>query len=248
MLTNTVILNSYRRPYNLKEQVRAIRNQTVEPTEIWLWVNYHEENKEYTDKDYLDYGVDKVVRSNHNFKYHGRFALSLLCQTTCVSFFDDDTIPGSKWIENCISSFNSKPGLYGGAGVVLLSREYMHHVRVGWPSKNADIQEVDLVGHAWFLPRSYLSLFWLEVPAGMDNGEDIQLSYTLQKYGKIKTYCPPHPQDQPELFSSLRPFELGDDEKASSNGSIMPYPLFCSQRNLCVQKALEGGWRTINAI
>ena len=32
----TVILNAYRRPYNLKMQIEAIRNQTVKPKQICL--------------------------------------------------------------------------------------------------------------------------------------------------------------------------------------------------------------------
>ena len=41
----TVILNSYRRPYNLNMQIKAIQNQTVLPKETWLWVNDHDDNR-----------------------------------------------------------------------------------------------------------------------------------------------------------------------------------------------------------
>ena len=40
----TVILNSYRRPYNLEMQIEALRKQSIEPVQIWLWVNKHEDN------------------------------------------------------------------------------------------------------------------------------------------------------------------------------------------------------------
>ena len=37
----TAILNCYRRPQNLIPQIQALVSQTVKPTEIWIWKNYH---------------------------------------------------------------------------------------------------------------------------------------------------------------------------------------------------------------
>ena len=87
----TVILNCYKRPEYLQEQVRALRAQTVKPKYIWLWVNACPENKKFNP---YTLGLDKVFKSDTNCKYHGRFAVGLLAQTEHVAFFDDDTIPG----------------------------------------------------------------------------------------------------------------------------------------------------------
>lgn len=238
----TVILNCYKRPNYLQEQINSIKNQTVKPKEIWLWINSTDENKKINP--YV-LGLDRVFKSSVNCKYHARFAIGLLANTEYVAFFDDDTIPGDKWFENCLNTMQQTPGILGGAGVILHDRRYMYHTRVGWPSKNSQTTEVDLVGHAWFLKRSDLNYMWRETPYSLQNGEDIQLSYLAKKYGGVKTYCPPHPKDDPRLHSSLKAELYGNDNKASSNGSIKPIPEFYLERDLCVSHSINNGWKTV---
>lgn len=240
----TTILNVYRRPYYLQEQINAILAQTIK-SEIWIWVNYHEDNKDF-DFSKLT-GVARIVKSDHNFKYHGRFTLGLLADTKVVAVFDDDTIPGVNWYKNCIESYNKQPGIYVGAGVILHSKSYAQHTRVGWPSMNSDITRVDLGGHAWFLPKQALQCMFIETPY-LNNGEDIQLSFNALKYANIQTFCPPHPTNDRTLWSSLSAVEKGNDNKASSNGSLMPVNDFYKQRDDCVGYALKNGWKTVKNI
>ena len=89
----TVILNAYRRPYNLKMQIEAIRNQTVKPKQIWLWINAHEDNEGF---DFKSLDVDRVFHNDFNWKFYGRFAGALLADTEYLALFDDDTVPGSR--------------------------------------------------------------------------------------------------------------------------------------------------------
>ena len=238
----TVILNCYKRPEYLKEQIKAIRAQSVRPTAIWVWVNQTKENRKFK---FHELGVDKVFRSDTNCKYHGRFAVALLAQTRYVALFDDDTIPGSMWFENCLNTMEETPGILGGAGCVLQSRRYAQHLRVGWPSKNPVTTQVDLVGHAWFMLREDLNYMWREIPYTYENGEDIQLSYLAKKYGDVNTYCPPHPAEDPRMHSSTKPEEYGNDSKASSNGSLMPIYDFYVQRDQCIGHAITNGWETV---
>ena len=186
----TVILNCYRRPYNLKMQIAAIRKQTIAPKQIWLWVNNHEDNINY---DYSDLDIDRIFLNDHNWKFYGRFAAALLSDTEYVAIFDDDTIPGERWFENCFETMKTKQGILGSAGVILNSKIYMDHRRSGWAVKNEETERVDLVGHAWFFKREWLQYLWKEKPPTWDNGEDIQFSYAAQRYGNVQTYCPPHP-------------------------------------------------------
>lgn len=241
----TVILNSYRRPYNLKMQVDAIRQQTTKPTQIWLWVNDHEDNRGF---DYTTLDIDRIFQNNYNWKFYGRFAAALLADTKYVAIFDDDTIPGNQWFGNCLETMKTSEGILGSAGVILDDKYYIQHTRAGWPTQNLETTQVDLVGHAWFFKREWLQYLWREMPTTWDNGEDIQFSYLAQKYGNIQTYCPPHPPSDKSLHGSVLGNELGIDDKATSTNGAVSHQQFFSERDLCVQNALKGGWNTVRNV
>ena len=241
----TVILNAYRRPYNLRMQIDAIRKQTTRPTQIWLWVNQHEDNDGFNFKE-LD--LDRIFHNDYNWKFYGRFAAALLADTEYVAIFDDDTIPGERWFENCLDTMKTSEGILGSAGVTLNDKFYVQHDRCGWPTQNSETTRVDLVGHAWFFKREWLSYLWREKPTTWDNGEDIQFSYLAQKYGNIQTYCPPHPPEDKSLHGSILGNELGIDIKATSTNQAVSHQRFFSERDVCVQTAIKGGWETVRGI
>ncbi len=236
----TVILNCYRRPEYLKEQIKSIREQTVKPKEIWLWVNYHEDNK---DINFDNFDIDRVIKNDYNWKFYGRFAGAMLSDSKFIALFDDDTIPGKKWFQNCLDTMKTNEGILGGAGVILNGEKYTGHDRFGWSSRNEKIVEVDLVGHAWFFKQEWLKYLWMDKPFTWENGEDIQFSYCAQRFGGIKTYCPPHPKYDKELFSSLKGYELGVDDKATSKARN--HKIFYPQRDACVKNAIKNGWKTV---
>ena len=241
----TVILNCYRRPYNLKMQVEALKAQSVPPKQIWLWVNYHEDNKDF---DPSSLGVDRVFNNDFNWKFYGRFAAALLADTEYVAIYDDDTVPGSRWHENCLDTMKTNEGILGSAGIILKSDRYVNHDRCGWPTKNETTTEVDLVGHAWFFKREWLRFLWQEKPVTWDNGEDIQFAFMAKVYGDIKTYCPPHPEADLSLHGSVMGNELGIDDKATSTNSSVSHQQFFSERDLCVQTGLSKGWETVRGV
>lgn len=236
----TVILNIYKRPEYLKHQIESINNQTIKPSEILIWNNKPEDTPQ---EDLLGLNY-KVVQSNHNFKFHGRFALGLLAQTEYVAFFDDDTIPGNRWFQNCIDTIkNGYDGILGSAGILLQGNRYNPHQKVGWNGlRSENTIEVDLVGHAWFMKKDYLRYLWYEEPISWDNGEDIQLSYQAQKYGNIKTFVPPHPSNDQSLWGSMNETgsKYGDDGKASFKKGDH-YHL----RNNIVLKSIQNGWKIV---
>jgi len=226
-------------------QIDALRSQSVKPKQIWLWINYHEDNKGF-DPATLD--VDRVISNDFNWKFYGRFAAALLADTEYVAIYDDDTIPGSNWHKNCLETMQTHEGILGSAGVTLNSQRYVDHVRCGWPTNNENIERVDLVGHAWFFKRDWLRYLWTEKPPTWDNGEDIQFAYSAQKYGNIQTYCPPHPANDKTLHGSILGNELGIDDKATSTNSAVSHRQFFSERDMCVQNAVENGWKTVRSI
>lgn len=244
----TAILNCYRRPQNLIPQIQGLLNQTVPPDEIWIWRNYHEDQEYFDWEDFRIFAAQnkiKLIESNYNWKYCGRFASACLVDTEFTAIFDDDTICGSKWFENCINSFDEKEGIYGGVGVNLKTKEsYQPNTRYGWVSGNEEIVEVDLVGHAWFFPASYIKYMWMEKPMWA-NGEDMHFSAMCQIHGGVKTYVPPHPRHNTDLWSSLYGQQLGVDAVASS--AVRNHGQFYLERNQCVQRLVDLGWKLCDA-
>ena len=241
----TVILNAYRRPYNLKMQIDAIRAQTTKPAQIWLWVNAHEDNEGF---DFKSLAVDRVFHNDYNWKFYGRFAAALLADTEYIAIFDDDTVPGAKWFENCLSTMETNEGILGSAGIILHGNRYVQHERCGWPSQNAETTEVDLVGHAWFFKREWLKYLWQEKPTTWDNGEDIQFAFMAKIHGGIPTYCPPHPPNKPEMHGSIMGNELGIDTKATSTNNAVSHQQFFNERDVCVQTGIRKGWNTVRRV
>jgi GT2 family glycosyltransferase len=204
----TVILNGYNRPEFLKTQLDAIKAQTIQPAEIMLWVN----KEEGFDKELFE-GLTVAI-SNKNLGVWSRFAYALNAHTEYVCIFDDDTIPGKKWLENCINTMQTQEGLLGTRGVIFrFPNDYSYYDSQGWDVHNEKTEEVDIVGHAWFFKREWLWVLWKEAPPGNGEfyrvGEDMFFSYSLQKHLGIKTYVPPHPVSDLEMSGSLFGWQMG---------------------------------------
>jgi glycosyltransferase involved in cell wall biosynthesis len=217
----SVVLNGYKRGKFLKEQIEAIKNQTIKPKEILLWQNYGES----FDKKVTESTIH--ANCNHNFGVWARFAYALNCRSKYICVFDDDTIPGSKWLENCLNTIQTHEGLLGTVGVVFKSDSGYHPCeRFGWTdNNNVEVKQVDIVGHSWFFKREWLSTFWRELPdLNQSNlvGEDMHFSYTLQKYLGLNTYVPPHPIDDKEMWGSTfeKGWSIGTDKNAISQSPL----------------------------
>lgn len=209
----TVILNGYKRPHFLKKQVDAIKNQTVKVDEIMLWQN---------DTNGFDDNITNTLitaASNKNFGVWARFAFALNASNEYICILDDDTIPGNQWIENCLNTIQIHNGLLGTIGLQYESdKSYLPNIRIGWDNPNETTQQVDIVGHAWFFRKEWLTTYWRELPLnGYNNvGEDMHFSYTLQKYLGINTFVPPHPKDNKEMWGSTKGWEMGREQNAIS--------------------------------
>jgi hypothetical protein len=203
----TAILTVFRRPHTLVQQLEALQTKTVKPKEIYIWKNSYEGITLPDIPEHLRKNVS-IIDSQKNFGVWARFALGLLANTTYVAVFDDDTIPGSRWFENCLQSMKVREGLMGSIGLVFHANDYWQYHRVGWDEKNrcnnSELTEVDIVGHAWFFKREWLCDLWSFAPdynKFLTYGEDIAFSAFLQKKG-IPTLVPPHPTGQWDLFGS----------------------------------------------
>lgn len=229
----TAILNGYKRPGFLSEQLEAVRNQTVKPKEIMMWKN--------GDTPFPQNLLDSMSTAscNKNLGVWARFAYALNARTEYVCIFDDDTIPGNRWFENCLETMKTHEGLLGTIGVIFYTNKQYYGYRVGWDNINNTVpQQVDLVGHAWFFKREWLSTYWRELPSleffnrignNFICGEDLHFSFMLQKYLGLKTYVPPHPITDQSLWGSLRGWQYGTEENGISinwhNSGIEEYYL-----------------------
>ena len=237
----TVVLNGYRRPHVLKEQYEAIMAQSIKPAEVYFW-----QNKAPTPMNFNQEVINNCVSfiGNANLGVWARFAFALTAKTKYVCIFDDDTVPGNRWIENCILTNKQHRGLQGTIGVVFDS-DFGYagpYHRIGWDGPNEEVGEADIVGHSWFFERELLTAFWRELPDPKFDrvGEDIHFSYMLQKHMGLGTYVPPHPKDDKSLWGSIpdKAMKYGVDAAAIS---ISPDAL--SRMNEYVMLCKSGGYK-----
>lgn len=212
----SVVINGYRRPNTIREQYEAILNQTIKPKEILFWQN-HYPNTSF-DSEVLS--NCKSTISNTNFGVWSRFSYALNCKSKYICIFDDDTVPGEKWFENCLETLKTHNGLLGDRGIIFNSNDYWDHRNKGYSGReiqNLEPVKVDIVGHAWFFEREWLAAYWSELPPPDLTlaGEDMHFSYMLQKRLGINTYVPPHPEDR-SYWGSIKGSELGGDSNATS--------------------------------
>jgi glycosyltransferase involved in cell wall biosynthesis len=251
----TVILNGYNRGANLQEQLDALKNQTLPPDEILVWYNNPGDN------DLINYDIGTevpVAYCNYNFGVWARFAYAFMAKNEYVCIFDDDTIPGKKWLENCMNTMKTHEGLLGTVGLIYpqplppqQSSYYERYVRVGWPDggNNEETLEVDLVGHSWFFKKEWLSHMWREIPDPKYNtcGEDMHFSYMLQKYAGIKTFVPPHPISDNEMWGSIKGAQYGGDTNSlweSNQRSIEGVPFRALMNEYFHNQRLKG-WKLV---
>lgn len=244
----TVILNGYKRN-NLREQVDAIDKQTYPVEEIFYWQNTVD-GFQYDEDTYSNLNS---ALSNYNYGVWARFAYALNARTDYVCVIDDDTIPGTRWIENCVNTYENYPGLLGGIGLWFKNKNYELEIledgsvaKFGWQVNIPEPVQVDIVGHSWFFARDLLSVFWREIPERhwtMLCGEDIHFSHMLQKYTNLKTWVPPHPPEDTSLWSSLKAIQYGGDHLATANttvqtGEMAKYLAYCCDNGFKLIKDL----------
>ena len=216
----SVILTAWMRPQYLEEQVERVLNQTVPPCEVVLWYNAPPKKLGFIErKPLVSFKNDRFVRKivcDHNFGIIPRFTLASCLEGDFVCIFDDDTLPGERWFENCLNYVDAEKVLCGTIGLRYLSRTELktQKPRMGWEGMNEKLEFVDLVGHSWFFRRHWAKYFWDEEPVLRTFGEDIHFCAMLQRRG-IRTACPPHPPGNRSLWGSVKP-ERGVDRVAIS--------------------------------
>ncbi len=241
----SVVLNVYKRPAMLEQQIQAILNQSINihPKDIHVWYNNSGMDQEMPKDSRI-----KTYQCNWNTKFWGRFTIPLLFNTEFVAIFDDDILPQKDWFLNCVNTIENEKtnGILGGSGVIVDGYGYTPHHKVGWNAKHSNITErVDLVGHAWFFRQEWLKYLWYEKPYTWENGEDIMFSYLAQKYGNINTFVPQHPENNKNLWSS--DYKIGMDVGMDQNASWRVGNHLELRSEVC-RHCIKNGWKTVNNI
>lgn len=231
----TAILTGYNRPLSIHAVHAAVETQTIKPDDIWVWYNRGTEPQVECDNS-------KIVMCNHNFGFYSRFALALLAKTEYVALFDDDTVPGPRWFENCMETMQTHEGILGTVGIRLTGKSYQNHFRFGWPRPLTEPVDVDLAGHAWFFRRDWLKYMWMDKPLTFENGEDIHFAAQAQIHGGIKCYVPPHPSDDLDCWGSIHGDLLGSDNAASWRKNTSRH---LSVRDAIVRDEITRGWKPL---
>ncbi len=214
----TVVLNAFKRQQYLRQQIDCVLSQTVPATRVMIW-----NNGEPLKLNGYD---DRVMIANNtqNLGVWSRFAYAINAETEYVCVLDDDTFPAPRFFENCLAHMQREPALLGTRGLRFLSANRYHpFVAFGWDAPNERAEVVDIVGHAWFFRREWLSVFWRELPPlGTSRlvGEDMHFSFMLQKHLGIRTMVPAHPVLERSLWGSdpELALKLGTSKEAVSQG------------------------------
>jgi Glycosyl transferase family 2 len=200
------VLNTFIRPFTFEEQLNAVLSQTVPPKRIIVWNN----NPDLDLSKYKSVPNIIIIQSSMNLGVWARFfSLYYLLEGEYICVFDDDTIPGNCWFENCISTMKQYNALIGTIGVYFnKGHTYSVIKRYGWDGPSNDVKFVDIVGHSWFFKKEWISTLIRELPNIDEHfltcGEDIHLSYTLAKYLNIPTVVAPHPEHDNSLWGSQK--------------------------------------------
>ncbi len=217
----SVVLSAYKRIENLPLQLDAIENQTLKPREILLFQDGIASGEKITIPADIKKRLNIIEVSKTNQGVWARFDFARKnAKSKYVCIFDDDTIPGPRWLENCMTEMQKRPGLYGTIGILCNTHGYYDgsYDRIGWANPNRKTAMVDFVGHSWFLKTKWLDYMFDntdELQIYKICGEDMTLSCKLREHD-ISTFVPPHPSDNTDLWGSLPTYsrKFGDDKNS----------------------------------
>jgi hypothetical protein len=236
----TVILTVWKRDY-LKHQIPLILKQTKKPYQVWIYQN--ESHLNIPDDIRKQLNISLIQSKDINFKFHGRFTLPLLCNTEYIALFDDDSMPGEQWLENCLATSKRHNCIVGANGRILkddfLQSDVESSVGLGDGAPINEEMEVDFNGHCWFFKTEWCKYIWYDRPKTWNNGEDIHFAAACQIHGGIKSYIPRMPAGDRKEWGDIEP-RFGHDEYATWRNPDHSY-----LRSEIMKHWYKKGWKPI---
>ena len=205
-----VVLSCYKRPQVLRQQLDAVKSQTLAPRRIFLYQDgidgYYK--VELNDRILGEFDACKISATNGGVWKRFEFAAEI-AKSPYICMFDDDTIPGERWLENCHMNMMQQRGVFGVNGYVVTDfKDYRNNrLMAGIFNPNVKTCAVDFVGHSWFFEREILP-WMLAKPWGKKYkicGEDMTISAAAKEHG-IYSYIPPFPKNILSLWGELPQF------------------------------------------
>lgn len=241
-----VVLTTYKKPDALAKQLRAIKNQTLKPKQLILYQDGIDGEYTIDFKNEILHEFDLTFISRENNGVWKRFEIAKNnSKAPYVCVFDDDTIPGSRWLENCHAHMIQREAVYGTIGIVLEKPEnypYGGYYRVGWDAPNKKSVIVDFVGHSWFMKKEHLEYMFEGTEIYQSYklaAEDMCLSYQCKKRG-IPTIVPPHPYEDFALWGSEKNTAM---QFGRADGAISMNPENCKRMQEVVRRLVNNGWK-----
>ncbi|KAG6468723.1 uncharacterized protein LOC122034877 [Zingiber officinale] len=212
----TVILNHFKRR-TLCAQLDSLLNQTVPFHHVWV-LSFGSPNEAVLRGIVESYNHSRIsfISSSYDFKYYGRFQMALQTESDFVYILDDDMIPGRRMLEiltHVGGTEKYKNSVLGSIGRILPFRQkdFTFPSYRKFRSKEAGlylpdpayditvkkIVQVDFLSSSWFLSADLVKTLFVETPFTFMTGEDLHLSYQLQKYRNAGSFVlPVDPNDK----------------------------------------------------
>ncbi|KAG0580596.1 hypothetical protein KC19_4G185500 [Ceratodon purpureus] len=213
----TVILNHFQRK-TLCAQLDALLEQTLPFHEVWV-VAFGSPQRDTLRSIVQAYNDSRIniIESKYDYKYYGRFQLALQANgADFVYLLDDDMIPGRRVLQimaHTAGTDKYRGSVLGSIGRILPLRQkdssFPSYRKFGvkeaglyLPDPAYDIVvdrivKVDFLSSGWFLSAELVKSIFIETPPTFATGEDLHLSYSIQKYNGGSTYVVPvDPRDQ----------------------------------------------------
>ncbi|KAK6936060.1 hypothetical protein RJ641_033090 [Dillenia turbinata] len=212
----TVILNHFKRK-TLCAQLDSLLQQTLPFHHVWV-LSFGSPNELSLKKIVDSYNDSRIsfISSSYDFKYYGRFQMALQTEADLVYIVDDDMIPGKKMLQilsHVAGTDKYKNSVLGSIGRILPFRQKdltfpsyrkfrSKEAGLYLPDPAYDITvdrivQVDFLSSSWFLSAEIVKTLFIETPLTFATGEDLHLSYQLQKYkGAGSFVLPVDPNDE----------------------------------------------------
>ncbi|KAK8601471.1 hypothetical protein V6N13_058822 [Hibiscus sabdariffa] len=206
----TVLLNHFKRK-TLCSQLDSLLQQTLPFHQVWV-LSFGSPNEQSLKRIIDSYNDSRIsfISSSYDFKYYGRFQMALQTEADLIYILDDDMIPGKKMLQllsHVAGTEKYKNSVLGSIGRILPFRQkdFTFPSYRKFRSKEAGlylpdpayditidkIVQVDFLSSSWFLSAELVKTLFIETPFTFMTGEDLHLSYQLQKYRDAGSFVLP---------------------------------------------------------